>query len=184
MPGDRRHRQRLLSIARAAVVARVRGLPDRPPDPPPDPSDPPPAPHSGVFVSLHRHGELRGCIGTLDASLLLDDAVADAAVAACSADPRFPPLTEAELGDVVIEISVLGPSEPVRDFEEIDVGRHGLIVEQGPRRGLLLPQVASQWGWTRHQFVAQACRKAGLREDAWRHGALVCCFEADVFGEP
>jgi len=79
---------------------------------------------------------------------------------------------------------VLGPIEPVEDVETITVGRHGLIVEQGRRRGLLLPQVAVEWGWTIHQFVAQTCHKAGLREDAWRHGAQLFRFEADVFGEP
>ena len=91
----------------------------------------------------------------------------------------------AELSGTSLEISVLGPLEQIDPHLEnaLDIGRHGLVVEQGPRRGLLLPQVAVEWGFTREQFLDQTCRKAGLPRDAWRHGARVFRFDADVFGE-
>lgn len=169
-------------MARAAITAHVRG----PMELTADVATPPGGTahtYSGVFISLHLHGRLRGCVGTLDGSGPLGDAVADAAVAACSADPRFLPLSTTELDEVELEISVLGPIERVTDVESIAVGRHGLIVEQGHCRGLLLPQVATEWRWTRHQFLAETCHKAGLREDAWKSGATVFRFEADVFSE-
>ena len=102
---------------------------------------------------------------------------------AATLDPRFPPLPLDDLPKVVLEISVLGPVEPVADSAEIEVGRHGLVVEQGTHRGLLLPQVPTEWGWDRATFVSQTCVKAGLAPDAWRSGARLFTFEADVFGE-
>jgi uncharacterized protein (TIGR00296 family) len=88
-----------------------------------------------------------------------------------------------DLAEVVLEISVLGPAEPLADPAEVEVGRHGLIVEQGTHRGLLLPQVPTEWGWDRETFVSQTCVKAGLAPDAWRTGATLFTFEAEVFGE-
>ena len=101
------------------------------------------------------------------------------------ADPRFAPVSPAELEGISIDISVLGPLEPIdpRIPDSIVIGRHGLVVEQGRHRGLLLPQVAPEWGWTTNQFLAQTCVKAGLSRDAWQRGASVFRFEADVFGE-
>ena len=95
-------------------------------------------------------------------------------------------MTSEELPDLSIEVSVLGPLERIdpRDPGAIAIGRHGLVVEQGIRRGLLLPQVATEWGWTLGQFLRQACRKAGLPPDAWERGATVSRFEAQVFGDP
>ncbi|MGE3512505.1 MAG: AmmeMemoRadiSam system protein A [Vicinamibacterales bacterium] len=185
---DQPERIRLLSIARAAIAAHVRGGRPEAPDAPPlvertVPGGRLPVSYSGVFVSLYRQGTLRGCIGTLDGSGWLADAVAETAVSACSEDPRFRPLAPDELDDLELEISVLGPIELVRDLDTIEVGRHGLIVEQGRHRGLLLPQVAAEWRWTRHQFLAETCHKAGLREDAWKAGATIFRFEADVFSE-
>lgn len=181
-----RDRQWLLAVARTAIEAHVRGVATAPMSHPDAESglthlD---APYGGVFVSLHRGDSLRGCIGTLDGRDDLEDAVAHAAVAACTSDPRFSPVSLAELPDLAIEISVLSQVEPVADLETIEVGRHGLIAERGARRGLLLPQVARQWGWTRHQFLAQTCHKAGLPEDAWKNGARISRFTADVFSEP
>ncbi len=139
---------------------------------------------AGAFVTLHAHGELRGCIGHIEADRPLPDVVASCAVSAASSDPRFPPLTTSELPALEIEISVLGPLELVHDIDEIEVGRHGLLVESGWRRGLLLPQVAPEWGWDAPTFVAQTCRKAGLAPDAWPDsGARLYRFEAEVFGE-
>jgi AmmeMemoRadiSam system protein A len=141
---------------------------------------------SGVFVTIKRRGELRGCLGVLELRDTLAEEVARCARDSASRDPRFPPMRAEEIDDASIEISVLGPLEPIDPLAEaaIEIGRHGLVVEQGRRRGLLLPQVAVEWGWAREQFLRQTCRKAGLPEDAWRNGAEIFRFEADVFGEP
>ena len=105
------------------------------------------------------------------------------AIAACSTDPRFPPVTAAELPHLDFELSLLGPLEPVTAIEEIEVGRHGLVVEMHWRRGLLLPQVATEWRWDRETFVVQTCVKAGLPRDAWKNGATLKRFDAEVFGD-
>jgi len=170
----------LLRIAREAVVAEVSNLPPRPST---TPRELPGA--SGVFVTLKRRNELRGCIGTLQCRAGLAEEVARTARESATEDPRFPPVSMNEIPELSLEISVLGPLEQIDPAEEgaIIVGRHGLVVEQGVRRGLLLPQVAPEWGWTAEQFLRQTCRKAGLPEEAWQHGARVFRFEADVFGE-
>ena len=136
---------------------------------------------AGAFVTLHRHGELRGCIGRLQPDQAVARVVAHCAVAACSQDPRFPPVTAEELHDLDIELSILGPIEPVANLEEIEVGRHGVIIERDGHRGLLLPQVAVERKWDRKRFVEETCRKAGLPRDAWQAGATMSKFEADVF---
>jgi AmmeMemoRadiSam system protein A len=172
----------LVAIARAAVAEAVTGRPGDAPaprgvDPWPD--------ASGAFVTLKRDGRLRGCIGTLECRRPLGDEVAHAAVSAAREDPRFDPVRPAELDGLAIEVSVLGPLEEIdpRDPLAIDVGRHGLVVEDGARRGLLLPQVATEWGWDRDQFLSQTCAKAGLAPDCWERGAKVYRFAADVFGD-
>jgi AmmeMemoRadiSam system protein A len=109
--------------------------------------------------------------------------VEECAIAAASRDPRFPPLTAGELPAVDIEISVLTPICPVGDVTEIEVGRDGLVAQDGYRRGLLLPQVASERGWDRETFLSHTCLKAGLRSDAWRTGARISRFQAEVFSE-
>ena len=169
-------RGRLLTIARAALAAYVDGAATPLPD---DLS----GRRGGVFVTLHKRGELRGCVGHLDASQRLVEVVRRCAVAACSADPRFPPVSAAELPQLDIELSLLGPLQSVASPEDIEVGRDGLLIEQGRRRGLLLPQVATERRWDRETFLAQTCRKAGLLPDAWKTGATVWRFEAEVFGE-
>ena len=137
----------------------------------------------GAFVSLHNRGDLRGCIGHIEPNQMLGDVVARCAVAACSADPRFPPITHLELAEVDIEISLLGPLESIAGPADVAVGRHGLVVEDGWQRGLLLPQVATEWNWDAETFLAQTCHKAGLPRDAWKHGATLWRFEAEVFSE-
>lgn len=139
---------------------------------------------SGAFVTIKCRGALRGCLGTLECRRSLAEDVARCAADAASADPRFPPVAEQELPDLEIEVSVLGPLEEIApDPSNVVVGRHGLVAEQGSRRGLLLPQVATEWGWSADQFLRQTCLKAGLPADAWRHGAHIFRFDAEVFGE-
>lgn len=171
----------LLRIAREAVVAEIAARPIQ------FATAMPAVSHnaSGVFVTLKRRGELRGCIGTLQCRAGLAEEVARAARESATQDPRFPRVSADEVPDLSVEISVLGPLEPIAPDvgDAIVIGKHGLVVEQGLRRGLLLPQVATEWGWTTEQFLRQTCRKAGLPDDAWQRGAHVYRFEADVFGE-
>jgi AmmeMemoRadiSam system protein A len=138
----------------------------------------------GAFVTLHLHGELRGCIGYIEARMPLWETVQDAAQKAALEDPRFAPLTYTEFQNVEIEISVLSPLKKVRDVNEIIVGTHGLVADAGYTRGLLLPQVATEWGWGRDQFLAQTCRKAGLASDAWKSDTVTLySFTSAVFSE-
>ena len=176
-------RQRLLRVARQAIAAHLTA---------PSAADSgaraagawaATARMGGAFVTLHRGRELRGCIGRVEADEPLEGVIARCAVAAATADPRFPPVGAAELAELSIELSLVGPLEPVTDLSSIEVGRHGLVVEMGYRRGLLLPQVATEWAWDRDAFLAHTCEKAGLARDAWRHGAKVWRFEAEVFGD-
>ena len=172
-------KQALLDLAREAVHARVAGGTG------PDvrATDLPAA--SGVFVTIKRGDELRGCLGTLDSHGPLADDVVRCAADAATRDPRFERVSVAELPDLSLEVSVLGPLEPVdpTDAAAVAIGRHGLVVEHGHRRGLLLPQVATERGWTVDEFLQQTCVKAGLAPDAWRRGARVWRFDAEVFGE-
>jgi len=139
-----------------------------------------PASGRGAFVSLHRHGELRGCIGNLVSDRPLAEVVRDMAVAASRDDPRFPPLAEDELDGLDVEVSVLTTPVPAR-AEDVVPGRHGLIVRRGGCQGVLLPQVAVEQGWNRETFVAMTCRKAGLPPDAWRDPRTdLRVFEAQV----
>jgi AmmeMemoRadiSam system protein A len=137
----------------------------------------------GAFVTLHSEGDLRGCIGHIEINEPLGRVVRRCAVAAASTDPRFPPITPAELEKIEIEISLLGPLEPIAGPQDIEVGRHGLVVESARQRGLLLPQVATEWHWDAESFLAHTCHKAGLPREAWKHGAKLWRFEAEVFGE-
>jgi AmmeMemoRadiSam system protein A len=178
MSTDTTQRARMLDIARTAVADAVA----RRPSTRPMLDDPPPA--SGVFVTVKKEGMLRGCIGTLECRRPLAEEIARVAACAVREDPRFAPVSADELPLIDLEISVLGPLERIDplDPDAIVIGRHGLVVEQGSRRGLLLPQVAPEWGWDRGEFLARTCVKAGLPADAWRRGADVYRFEADVFG--
>ncbi len=137
----------------------------------------------GVFVTLRKNGELRGCIGFAEPVAPLVQAVVQAAVYAATEDPRFPPVKPAELKDIKVEVSVLTPLREIVDARKVEVGRHGLVVSRGERRGLLLPQVPVENGWDRETFLEQASLKAGLPPDAWRRGAKLFVFEAIVFGE-
>lgn len=169
----------LVDIARAAVTRAVTGRPTELPEAGSFPEA------SGAFVTLKRNGQLRGCIGTLECRRSLAEEIARVAVSAARKDPRFQPLKASELDGLDVEVSVLGPLERIDPLDPgaVVVGTHGLVVEQGARRGLLLPQVATEWKWGREEFLAQTCIKAGLPRDAWRRGATVYRFDADVFGD-
>jgi len=137
----------------------------------------------GAFVTLTRQGRLRGCIGHIDAVRPLYATVRECARAAALDDPRFDPLTPAELSSLHIEISILSPLADLAPHE-VEVGRHGLLISRGGRRGLLLPQVAEEWNWNREQFLQETCIKAGLPADAWQHGARIQAFTAQIVKEP
>ena len=175
-------REALLGLARRTVEAVALGgtLPV------PDANLPDALRRPGAaFVTLHAGGRLRGCIGAIEPrEYSLAETIVMMARAASREDPRFEPLRPDELRGLHVEISVLGPLVPVASADEIVVGRDGLVVEEGYRRGLLLPQVPVEWGWDRETFLDQTCVKAGLPPDAWRRGAQVFRFEAEVFGEP
>jgi AmmeMemoRadiSam system protein A len=173
-------RQRLLRIARDAIVAHVGGG-SSPGDAVCDGE--PSGRRGGAFVTLLRSGELRGCVGHIEMDEPLVDVVRRCAVAACSTDPRFAPVVASELSQIALELSLLGPLEPIGGPDEVEIGRHGLVVEKGRHRGLLLPQVASEWNWNARQFLEHTCRKAGLSPDAWKHDAKLWRFEAEVFSE-
>jgi uncharacterized protein len=173
-------RQTLLRVARQSILAYfagtgtaswdVRGALAQP---------------RGAFVTLHRRkdGDLRGCIGTMSADRPLVETVARMAVASATEDRRFRPVTAAEVGGLSIEISALGPLRPIRP-EDVEVGRHGLVIGQGIRRGVLLPQVPVEHGWDRETFLDHACLKAGLPEGTWHQPSVeLLAFTADVFGE-
>jgi AmmeMemoRadiSam system protein A len=176
------HRTQLLSIARTSIEAVLKGA-----RPQVDAAslDPELTRPSGAFVSLHTHdGDLRGCIGSIQPVAPLCHAVSSNAVNAAFRDPRFYPLTPDELPRVHVEISVMSPIEVVTDVSTIEVGRDGLIISRGGRAGLLLPQVATEYGWDRETFLAQTCAKAGLPADSWRRpDCRIERFSAEVFGE-
>jgi AmmeMemoRadiSam system protein B/AmmeMemoRadiSam system protein A len=175
-----RERAALLSLARRSIEAEFAG------------HWPPPVEFTskalqtecGAFVTLTKRGQLRGCIGHVRAYKPLERTVMEMAVQAAFHDPRFPPVTEEELPDLTIEVSVMSPLSAVADVSEIEVGTHGLVVQDGGRSGLLLPQVATDYGWDRETFLEHTCAKAGLPPDAWKaEGVTILSFTAEVFGE-
>jgi uncharacterized protein len=139
--------------------------------------------HLGVFVTLTKDDLLRGCIGYVEGFKPLAQGIIDNAINASTKDPRFPELRIDELAEIKIEISVLSPIKPVTDINNIEVGVHGLIISKGLNAGLLLPQVAVEWGWDRQEFLEHTCEKAGLPRDAWEKGAEIKSFTATVFNE-
>ena len=177
-------REALLKLARETVTAHLNGKEPTVPE-----VDKLPAAlraDGACFVTLENRGQLRGCIGNMAAEGPLYRSVMSNAVSACR-DFRFRdnPVTAREAGELHIEISYLTPMKRVPNPDEIVVGRHGLLISLGQNRGVLLPQVAYERGWTREEFLAQTCRKAGLPPDAWkRPEAELYSFEAEVFGEP
>ena len=181
-PLEYSQRAALLRIARAAVTAHLEGdglsaaatvLEDA-------------WAHTsrGVFVTLRRHAELRGCIGIIEGAGSIGVYVPRCAILAATEDPRFAPLTLQELPDTRFEVSLLSAPRPVSVPGDLRVGDHGVIVTKGRHKGLLLPQVAVEEGWRAEEFLDAACRKAGLPRGAWKEaGVLLEAFSAEVFGE-
>jgi AmmeMemoRadiSam system protein A len=178
---DELERERLLLIARESIACAVGAEAPRPL------ADLPPKLEQvcGAFVTLELHGRLRGCIGRIRATEPLARTIQDMARAAALNDPRFDPVKVAELPNLTIEISVLSPFEEiaVSDVHRIRIGTHGLYISQHGRAGLLLPQVAPEWGWNSEQFLEHTCEKAGLPTNAWRTGAKIELFSAEIFGD-
>lgn len=172
-------RLQLLALARLAITEKV--LNDSEVSPPDDDYL---AVESGVFVTLTIEHELRGCIGFPQVRFRLGDAIIRAAVLAATEDPRFPPVSPAEVSQLHLEVSVLSPARAISDPSEIQVGEHGIILTLGHARGLLLPQVPLEHGWNRDQYLRAICHKAGVRDEAWKDPrAKLEVFTAEVFGE-
>jgi len=170
-------RRLLLAVAHASILTCLdhRELDLTPPLPELDQP-------RGVFTTLYLQGALRGCVGYVEPRVALYRAVAETARAAAFEDTRFAPVTIQEAPELEVSLSVLSPLQEIT-AEQVVVGRHGLLISQGGHRGLLLPQVPLEHGWDRVTFLEQTCRKARLPPDAWRHGAKIECFTAEVFGD-
>ena len=172
-------RARLVEIAKTAIEMRLKNLPIHPPQ-----CDSGALTEKrGAFVSLHKKGHLRGCIGCIQARQPLSLTVHEMACAAAFNDPRFPSLNSEEFGDLDIEISVLSPLKEIKDTNEIEVGIHGIYIVNGFHSGLLLPQVAVEHRWDRKTFLEETCHKAGLPAHAWMNqNTKIYIFTADIFG--
>lgn len=176
---DKPERRLLLDVARCALISAVKST--EPVASPP--CDIPCAELGGAFVTLQRRGQLRGCIGEINSKESLVKVIGRCTRAAALEDPRFRPVRPDELAEINIEISVL--SEPRESKpEEIEPGKHGLIVSRGYQRGVLLPKVAMEHGWATERFLEETCVKAGLGPQAWRaSGVVIETFTAEAFGE-
>jgi uncharacterized protein len=170
-------RATLLRIAHESILS---ALADQ--DLPEAPASPHLSEARGAFTTLYLNGSLRGCVGYAMPVAPLYRAVAETARAAAFEDSRFWPVTKDEARDLQVSLSVLSRLFPIRP-EEVDVGRHGLVISLGSRRGLLLPQVPVECSWDRETFLDQTCRKAGLPCDAWRKGTTLEAFTAEVFSD-
>ncbi|MBU1006118.1 MAG: AmmeMemoRadiSam system protein B [Candidatus Omnitrophica bacterium] len=177
---NKKEKQKLLEIAKASIREAVMGKAQAFPEV----TEARLKENCGAFVTIKKHGQLRGCIGYIMAVKPLSETVKDVARSAAIGDPRFAPMTEDELKDMEIEVSALTPLKRISDAKEIEVGKHGLYMKRGFYSGLLLPQVATEYGWDRETFLQHTCAKAGLPTDAWKDPSTeIYTFSADVFGE-
>jgi AmmeMemoRadiSam system protein A len=170
-------RQLLLHLAHESIQATLDGRPLRLPDIPDHLKQP-----RGAFTTIYLDGQVRGCVGYVQAVAPLYQTVAETASAAAFHDLRFLPVNREEAARLKVSISVLSPLTPIGP-ENIELGRHGLLISMGNRRGLLLPQVSIEHHWDVTTFLQQTCRKAGLDADAWQRGATLEGFTAEIFGE-
>ncbi len=171
--------QKLLDIARRSIIAYLENKPM----PEFDINDELLESPGAAFVTINKNHQLRGCIGYTEPIMPLYKTISTCAVKAASEDPRFQPLTKEEYPAISIEISVLTPLQEIKDVSKIEVGRHGLMLQKGYNRGLLLPQVAVDYGWDRTQFLNATCRKAGMAPVCWKENCDIYVFSAEVFGE-
>jgi AmmeMemoRadiSam system protein A len=167
-------------FARDVIERAARGADPEQTPPPTDSRS-----HGGVFVTLHKFGRLRGCMGTLDSQSPLSEAVRHAAYCAATQDPRFQPISPGELPDLEIEVSILSDPQPMRDLEDLVLGRHGILIRRGMQRGLFLPQVAVDHHLDKVTFLSRCCaEKAGIPADAWRDPTTeVLLFTTEVHRE-
>lgn len=178
-PGEfsQHEREQLLRLAHEAILSALEHR---------EISLEPPTKHfaepRGAFTSLYLRAELRGCVGYVLPISSVYRAVIETARAAAFEDTRFYPVSLSEAQHLQIELSILTPPQPIA-AEDVEIGKHGLLITLGVRRGLLLPQVPIERQWDRVTFLEQTCRKAGLPGDAWQHGATIEAFTAEVFGE-
>ncbi|MDE3056911.1 MAG: AmmeMemoRadiSam system protein A [Bacteroidota bacterium] len=179
-------RKELIRVAREAVKARTHGKPEEAIEEITAAGSATPRllQHGGAFVTLYKSGELRGCLGYIESSHSLKKTVAETAWKVAADDFRFYPVAEDELADIRVEISALSPLQKISDVEEIQIGKHGLLIEAGTYRGLLLPQVAEKYHWDRIQFLEETCVKAGVPRDTWKKPAAhVFIFSAEIIEE-
>ena len=172
--------QKLLRMARETIDAyvRARRVPTC------EVNEPELLQKAGAFVTIKRHGQLRGCIGYVEGVKPLWETIVEMAIAASTEDPRFHPMTADELNDFDLEISVMTPLRRADSPDEVRVGTHGILMRRGHRSGLLLPQVATENGWDRKTFLEHTCLKAGLPTTAWKDPeTAIYLFSAQVFGE-
>jgi AmmeMemoRadiSam system protein A len=167
----------LLKLAHASIAAALDKR-----EVPLDPPSPHLAELRGAFTTIYFRGQLRGCVGFVFPVASLYRTVAETAQAAAFEDARFPPVTREQVPELQVSLSILSPLQPLR-AEEVEIGRHGLLISHNGRRGLLLPQVPVEHAWSRTTFLEQTCHKAGLPPDAWKHGATIEAFTAEVFGD-
>lgn len=176
---SKKEQRELLKIARETIVTSINTgkIPQTKTDAPALNTK------SGCFVTIKQQGHLRGCIGNFVSDQPLYQLVQEMAVAAATRDPRFYPMKAPDLADFDLEISVLSPLEKIDSVDRIQVGRHGIYLVKDSFRGVLLPQVATEYGWDRDAFLKHTCLKAGLPENAWQKECDIYIFSAQVFGE-
>ncbi len=169
----------LLKVARESIKERLTGIRGSYPQPTDNIMT-----KCGAFVTLHKHGVLRGCIGYVIPIKPLYETVKEMAISSAFEDPRFPPLRNEEFDEIDIEISALSPLKQIESIDEIKVGKHGILIKKGFRSGLLLPQVATEQGWDLETFLTNTCYKAGLYGDCWKEkDTVIEIFSAIVFSE-
>jgi len=171
-------RRQLLLFVRQIIEAALRKV-----TPPESPAEFAEMGGCGAFVSLHTQSRLRGCVGVIESAQSLTATLARCALSSAFEDTRFRPLELSELSKIAVEISILSPMQPTSP-ENVDAGRHGLLIRKQHYSGLLLPQVAQRYQWPRERFLDETCTKAGLPAGAWRDAdTQILCFTAEVFSE-